>query len=461
MIPEILQRDNDLRPVRYLQIALLGRALGRASASGRRGRRRRRGRHRISRRARAAADELARAQDARARRGLLRHLRRRRRSRRRSQGDEGLSLPAAAAVRQRRRARLRDRRSLTPHEFRHASSRSSAICVCSSKRASSIRPSGRPPTSSSIRAADRKKSPFATTTSRRCCPTASIPAKEVSSLFYGTDTLKGSSGAPVCSDQWYVVALHRGGVPATTVVDGRRVPVRHDGTPALAERSRRSGPLHHQRRHPRQPHLCVAPRQAGRRAARRRRAGTPRRRLARSAHWARSTCAPRRSSCRPLRRRRRAPSKRSSAATSPSSRTPRATGPRFWARTSAFRCPSLTSEVERELAPLKDSTQDRAQVRSLQPDDQPRTQNRLLRRRQYQRAPSSGTRRWTARGPPRPQWSFDPRMREEFQPDDVIFSTAMQRGHLYKREDAMWGSDAPTPRSAPTSTRSPSPTPRR
>ncbi len=65
-------------------------------------------------------------------------------------------------------------------------------------------------------------------------PDSVDPAKEVSSLFYGTDTLKGSSGAPVCSDQWYVVALHRGGVPATQVVDGRRVPVRHDGTPALA-----------------------------------------------------------------------------------------------------------------------------------------------------------------------------------------------------------------------------------
>jgi endonuclease G len=63
--------------------------------------------------------------------------------------------------------------------------------------------------------------------------------KEVS-LFYGTDTLKGSSGSPVCSDQWYVVALHRGGVPETAVIDGRRVVLRRDGTPASEGDSRDS-----------------------------------------------------------------------------------------------------------------------------------------------------------------------------------------------------------------------------
>ncbi len=34
-------------------------------------------------------------------------------------------------------------------------------------------------------------------------------------IYYSTDTLAGSSGAPVFSDQWYVVALHRRGVPKT------------------------------------------------------------------------------------------------------------------------------------------------------------------------------------------------------------------------------------------------------
>lgn len=51
-------------------------------------------------------------------------------------------------------------------------------------------------------------------------------------LYYTTDTSQGSSGSPVFSDQWYVVALHRAGVPKTTMQDGRRVILRVDGTVA-------------------------------------------------------------------------------------------------------------------------------------------------------------------------------------------------------------------------------------
>ena len=32
-------------------------------------------------------------------------------------------------------------------------------------------------------------------------------------------------------------------------------------------------------------------------------------------------------------------------------------------------------------------------------------------------------------------------MDKSFQPDDAIFSNSMQRGHLFKREDAVWGVD--------------------
>jgi endonuclease G len=39
-------------------------------------------------------------------------------------------------------------------------------------------------------------------------------------------------------------------------------------------------------------------------------------------------------------------------------------------------------------------------------------------------------------------------MEERFQPDDAIFSSAMQRGHLFKREDAVWGADEQTMRRA-------------
>jgi endonuclease G len=51
-------------------------------------------------------------------------------------------------------------------------------------------------------------------------------------LYYRTDTMHGSSGAPVLSDQFFVVALHRRGVPRTRTVDGKRVVLRPDHTPA-------------------------------------------------------------------------------------------------------------------------------------------------------------------------------------------------------------------------------------
>lgn len=55
-------------------------------------------------------------------------------------------------------------------------------------------------------------------------------------IYYSTDTLPGSSGAPVFSDQWYVVALHRRGVPRTgpdpVGVSPKAVVLRRDGTAA-------------------------------------------------------------------------------------------------------------------------------------------------------------------------------------------------------------------------------------
>lgn len=55
-------------------------------------------------------------------------------------------------------------------------------------------------------------------------------ARENDHIYYSTDTLPGSSGAPVFSDQWYVVALHRRGVPETRInAAGEAVIVRKDG----------------------------------------------------------------------------------------------------------------------------------------------------------------------------------------------------------------------------------------
>jgi endonuclease G len=61
-------------------------------------------------------------------------------------------------------------------------------------------------------------------------------ANENNHIYYSTDTLPGSSGAPVFSDQWYVVALHRRGVPKTrTMSSGEMVAVRRDNKLARAD----------------------------------------------------------------------------------------------------------------------------------------------------------------------------------------------------------------------------------
>ncbi|MBY0491460.1 MAG: DNA/RNA non-specific endonuclease [Gemmatimonadaceae bacterium] len=54
-------------------------------------------------------------------------------------------------------------------------------------------------------------------------------------LYYETDTLRGSSGSPVFNDQWFVVALHRRGVPAVTQQDGQWVVLRQDNSPATRQ----------------------------------------------------------------------------------------------------------------------------------------------------------------------------------------------------------------------------------
>lgn len=41
--------------------------------------------------------------------------------------------------------------------------------------------------------------------------------------------------------------------------------------------------------------------------------------------------------------------------------------------------------------------------------------------------------------PKRPAWSYDPRVSDEHQPDDTIFSAMVQRGHMAAREFVYWG----------------------
>ena len=61
---------------------------------------------------------------------------------------------------------------------------------------------------------------------------------------YERDTREGSSGAPVFNDQWEMVALHHGGVPATDAegfeltADGRTMDTRDGGGCPFLHRQR-------------------------------------------------------------------------------------------------------------------------------------------------------------------------------------------------------------------------------
>jgi endonuclease G len=275
---------------------------------------------------------------------------------------------------------------------------------------------------------------------RTVVPDSVDPQKNEISLFYGTDTLKGSSGSPVCSDQWYVVALHRGGVPKTTLINGERVVLRFDGTPASEGDSRdilkyetnegtRVSRIYHSLEEKAKTNLQAA-------AA-----------LERIAAVAKD---PRMG---PI-------SERTTPILLPSLPPAEAGGPEeiirrkrdkfdgasgyvptFLGNDYRIPLPRMTSEVERELAQLKDSTET-----ELKYNNYSVMINRERRTAFFAAGNIDGSRLWGAQGlgglpKPRPKWSWDPRMDESFQPDDNIFSNAMQRGHLFKREDAVWGAD--------------------
>jgi endonuclease G len=102
--------------------------------------------------------------------------------------------------------------------------------------------------------------------------------------------------------------------------------------------------------------------------------------------------------------------------------------------------PRYTSELKRELAPLRD-----AEKHLLDYDNYSLAINRERRTAFFVAANVDGSKLWKTDvdgdRPTRPAWSYDPRMLEEYQPDDEIFSNTIARGHLYKREDATWGKD--------------------
>lgn len=266
------------------------------------------------------------------------------------------------------------------------------------------------------------------------------PKKKEVSLFYGADTLKGSSGSPVCSDQWYVVALHRGGVPETKLIGGKRVVIRRDGTPATTGDSRNSI------RYITNEGTRVSRIYASLEKA------APKSRDAALALQKLSAVAQN-----PL-------SGPLSIRTSPiilpgvpladeggpeeiihrkKEKFDGAKGyrPTFLGTKFRVSLPGMTSEVKQELAKLKDSTKTELKYANYS-----LMVNRERRTPVFAAGNIDGSKLWKVQGngalPKRPPWSVDPRMDEELQPDDAIFSNAMQRGHLFKREDAVWGIDA-------------------
>jgi endonuclease G len=270
-------------------------------------------------------------------------------------------------------------------------------------------------------------------------PDSVDPQKNEISLFYGTDTLKGSSGSPVCSDQWYVVALHRGGVPETKVIDGQRVVLRRDGTPAaegdsrnmlryLSNEGTRVSRIYHslEEKSATNPGAAAALERI-------------------SAVASDPRMGPISLRTTPI----LLPALPPAEAGGPEEITRRSSKkfegaegyrPTFIGADYRISLPLMTSEVKRELAPLKDST-----GTELKYDNYSVMMNRERRTAFFAAGNIDGNQLWGVQGhgglPKRPMWSWDPRMDESFQPDDNIFSNSMQRGHLFKREDAVWGAD--------------------
>ena len=266
----------------------------------------------------------------------------------------------------------------------------------------------------------------------------------LNSLFYGSDTLKGSSGAPVCTDEWFVVALHRGGVPRVKLVDGTLSVMRLDDTPAR-DGDAKSSIAYVTNEGTRVSRIYASLRQ---KAALDNETSAPaqavlNRLLAVSQDpklgpvdrsvAALITPGPLASGWEDIQEKlvRREPGLFNGAAGYQAG---------FLGDGFEVALPELSHEVAKEVAKLRDL------------DDHVLTYLNYsivmhARRRTaiFAAGNVNGSLLWkkVMQGamPRRPGWTLDPRLDDQYQPDDLIFSTAMQRGHLFKREDAVQGAD--------------------
>jgi endonuclease G len=266
----------------------------------------------------------------------------------------------------------------------------------------------------------------------------------LNSLFYGSDTLKGSSGSPVCTDEWFVVALHRGGVPRVEIVDGRPSVMRLDRTPARDGDARNT--IHYVTNEgTRVSRIYASLRERAKLE------GT------RGIH---ARAALRRMSV-VATDPRLGPVDRSTARlTIPEPLAGDLGGPEeinrgkpeLFSGVAGYRpdflggghtvsLPALSQEVLRDVAKLRES--DKFELKYL---NYSLVMHAKRRTAIFAAGNVNGKLLWkNVMGgvalPRRPTWLYDPRMEEKYQPDDLIFSTAMQRGHLFKREDAVQGED--------------------
>ncbi|MET0624385.1 MAG: DNA/RNA non-specific endonuclease [Pyrinomonadaceae bacterium] len=272
-------------------------------------------------------------------------------------------------------------------------------------------------------------------------PDSVDPQMNEISVFYGTDTLKGSSGSPVCSDQWYVIALHRGGVADSAVIDGKRRVLRWDKTPAAEGDS--SDMLRYLTNEGTRISRIYNSLQEKAEKENNAHAADALKRISAVATDPRTGPVSERTTPILL------PGLPGGQGGAVEEITRRdidkfadAAGyvPTFLGDEYPIPLPAMSSEVRRELATLKDTDETELKYANYS-----LMMNRVRRTAFFIAGNIDGGQHWKTLKltalPKRPAWSWDPRMEDRFQPDDNIFSNAMQRGHLFKREDAVWGVD--------------------
>lgn len=255
-------------------------------------------------------------------------------------------------------------------------------------------------------------------------------------IYYEADTEGGSSGAPVFNDQWYVVGLHRRGVPRVAMVDGRLVVMRKDGTPAretdpdfLIDYIANEG-IRVSRIIKRVEEAVRAGDAMATKAFRR---------------WEEVKAEPLDGPVPFLEAINKTPAVAAPALGS----TPAAdleigirgeaafagaTGfdPDFLGAEASTPLPQPDAALFRELAPLKD-----ASGKVLHYDHFSVMMHAARRVAAFAAWNIDGTQLFDPGN--RPRWSLDGRMDPRFQPDDVIFSVQLNRGHIVRRKDVAWG----------------------